>query len=102
MCNDFFYIKALGLFYNFEIKIFDRWNSTLIFESNEILLTNNMLENSMCDNNNNTSFYKMGEWDGKMPNGNDAPLGTYVYEITYKELKDSERKILSGTVILIR
>ena len=56
----------------------------------------------MCDNNNSTSFYKMGEWDGKLLNGNDAPLGTYVYEITYRELKDSERKILSGTVILIR
>ena len=102
MCNDFFYIKALGLFYDFEIKIFDRWNSILIFKSNEILLTNNMLENSMCDNNNNTSFYKMGEWDGKLLNGNDAPLGAYVYEINYKELKDSERKILSGTVMLIR
>jgi len=102
LCNDFFYVKALGLFYDFKIKIFDRWNSTLIFESNKIELTNNLSENSICDNSNNSSFYKMGEWDGKLQNGSDAQLGTYVYEISYKELKDSERKIINGTVLLIR
>ena len=48
-CNDVFFIKALGLFSDFNIKIYDRWTSTLIFESNEILLTNDMLENSSCD-----------------------------------------------------
>ena len=69
-----------------------------IFDSFFLPKSNLVNEN----NNNSTSFYKMGEWDGKLLNGNDAPLGTYVYEITYRELKDSERKILSGTVILIR
>ena len=65
LCNDNFYVKALGLFYDFNIKIYDRWNSTLIFESDEIVLTDNLSENSMCDNNNFdfcTVFYKMGEW----------------------------------------
>ncbi len=102
LCNDFFFVKALGLFYDFKIKIFDRWNSTLIFESNKIELTNNLSDNSICDNSNNSSFYKMGEWDGKLQNGSDAQLGTYVYEISYQELKDSKRKIINGTILLIR
>ena len=84
LCNDNFYVKALGLFYDFNIKIYDRWNSTLIFESDEIVLTDNLSENSMCDNNNFGSFYKMGEWNGKLSNGNDAPIGAYVYEINFK------------------
>ena len=44
LCNDNFYVKALGLFYDFNIKIYDRWNSTLIFESDEIVLTDNLSE----------------------------------------------------------
>ena len=102
MCNDFFFVKALGLFYEFNIKIFDRWNTTLIFESNDIILTNVLAENSICDNNNIDPFYKMGEWDGRLSNGNKAPFGAYVYEISYKKLKDSKRKILNGTITLIR
>ena len=102
LCNDIFYVKALGLFYDFNIKIYDRWNSTLIFESDEIVLTDNLSENSMCDNNNFGSFYKMGEWNGKLSNGNDAPIGAYVYEINFKKLKDSENEILNGTITLIR
>ena len=48
------------------------------------------------------SFYKMGEWNGKLSNGNDAPIGAYVYEINFKKLKDSENEILNGTITLIR
>ena len=102
MCNDFFFVKALGLFYEFNIKIFDRWNTTLIFESNDIILTDDLAENSICDNNNIEPFYKMGEWDGRLSNGNDAPFGAYVYEISYKKLEDSKREILNGTITLIR
>ena len=102
MCNDFFFVKALGLFYEFNIKIYDRWNTTLIFESNDIILTDDLAENSICDVNNVQPFYKMGEWDGKLSNGNKAPFGAYVYEINYKKLKDSKTKILNGTITLIR
>ena len=102
MCNDFFFVKALGLFYEFNIKIYDRWNTTLIFESNDIILTDDLAENSICDVNNVQPFYKMGEWDGKLSNGKKAPFGAYVYEINYKKLKDSKTKILNGTITLIR
>jgi len=102
MCNDFFYVKALGLFYEFNIKIYNRWNSKLIFESSEILLTNDLLENSMCDNNNINPFYKMGEWNGNLMSGKKAPLGVYVYEINYKKLKDSKNEVLFGTITLVR
>jgi hypothetical protein len=81
-CNDLFFIKALGLFSDFNIKIYDRWTSTLIFESDEIIITNNMLENSICDNNSTGDYYKLGSWDGKMLNGIKAPSNTYVYEIS--------------------
>ena len=102
LCNDFFFVKALGLFYDFNIKIFDRWNSTLVFESSEIILTNNNEEKSICENDNFSTFYKMGEWDGKLLSGNKAPIGVYVYEINYLKLKDSNRKKITGTINLIR
>lgn len=101
-CNDVFFIKALGLFSDFNIKIYDRWTSTLIFESNEILLTNGMLENSSCDNNTIGDYYKLGSWNGRMSNGRKAPLGAYVFEINYKEKKDSEITKLLGSITLIR
>ena len=101
-CNDLFFIKALGLFSDFNIKIYDRWTSALIFESNEILLTNNMLENSSCDNNTIGDYYKLGSWDGRMLNGIKAPLGAYVYEVSYREKKDSEITKLLGSITLIR
>ena len=66
------------------------------------ILTDDLAENSICDVNNVKPFYKMGEWDGKLSNGNKAPFGAYVYEINYKKLKDSKTKILNGTITLIR
>ena len=61
-----------------------------------------MLENSSCDNNTIGDYYKLGTWDGKMLNGIKAPLGAYVYEISYKEKKDSEITKLLGSITLIR
>ena len=37
-----------------------------------------------------------------MLNGIKAPLGAYVYEISYKEKKDSEITKLLGSITLIR
>ena len=44
----------------------------------------------------------MGAWDGNLSNGNKAPLGTYIYEISYRELKDSEVSYLYGSITLVR
>ena len=101
-CNDIFYVKALGLFYEFNITIHERWNNTIIFESNEITLTNDLVEGSSCDNNNHSDFYRMGAWDGNLLNGNKAPFGTYVYEVSYKKLKDSKTTYHLGTISLVR
>ena len=65
-------------------------------------MTNNNEEKSICENDNFSTFYKMGEWDGKLLSGNKAPIGVYVYEINYLKLKDSNRKKITGTINLIR
>ena len=101
-CNDIFYVKALGLFYEFNITIHERWNNTIIFQSDEIIITNNLIEGSSCDNNNYSSFYKMGSWDGNLFNGNKAQFGAYPYEISYKKLKDSKTTYHLGTISLVR
>ena len=101
-CNDFFYVKALGMFHEFEISIHERWNNSLIFSSNEIVLTNDLLEGSNCDNNIESSYYKMGAWDGKLLNGSKAPFGAYAYEINYKKLKDSKTIRQFGIISLVR
>ena len=101
-CNDIFFIKALGFFSDFNIKIYDRWSATLIFESNEVILTNDMIENSNCSNNTNGDYFKMGSWDGKMKNGTNAPLGSYVYKISYKEGEFSEITNFFGLLTLVR
>ena len=97
-----FYVKALGLFYEFNITIHERWNNTIIFQSDEIIITNNLIEGSSCDNNNYSSFYKMGSWDGNLFNGNKAQFGAYPYEISYKKLKDSKTTYHLGTISLVR
>ena len=101
-CNDEFYVKALGLFYEFKITIYERWNGSIIFKSDEIIMTNNLNEGSSCDNNNNNDFYKMGSWDGNYSNGNKVPLGAYIYEISYRKLKNSEVIYLYGKITLVR
>lgn len=101
-CNDFFYVKAIGMFYEFEISIHERWNNSVIFSSNEIVLTNDLLEGSNCDNNIQSSYYKMGAWDGKLLNGSNAPFGAYAYELSYKKLKDSKTIRQFGIISLVR
>ena len=101
-CNDVFYVKATGMFYEFKISIHERWNNSLIFSSEEIVLTNDLLEGSNCDNNIQSSYYKMGAWDGKLFNGSKAPFGAYPYEISYKKLKDSKTIRQLGVISLVR
>ena len=38
-CNDEFYLSGLGEFIDFNVKIYNRWGVDMIFESEEIILT---------------------------------------------------------------
>jgi len=102
-CNDEFYVKGVGGFYSFNIQIHKRWGSEVVFESNEIVLTNHMNDGNICNNLENTeSYYKMGTWDGIMLDGNLAPQGVYPFVIEYKQIKGSVPKIIIGHITLIR
>ena len=61
-----------------------------------------MNENSNCGNNTFGDYFKMGSWDGRMTNGTNAPLGTYVYKISYNEGEFSEVKNFFGLLTLVR
>ena len=102
-CNDEFYAKGLGGFRSFNISIYNRWSSELIFESDEIILTNQMEDGNLCNNiSNEDSYYKMGSWDGIMINGLPAPKGVYPFVINYKEYESELIKQEVGYVVLIK
>lgn len=102
-CNDEFYIKGVGDFYSFDIKIHKRWGSEVVFESNEIIVTNHIDDGNICNSiTDNSSYYKMGSWDGVMLDGFDAPQGMYTYVVNYMHTKDSDTVTRLGFVILIR
>lgn len=62
----------------FEVKIFDRWGH-LLFESDQIDFS----------------------WDGTYSDGNEAPIGSYVFFIVYDSSHNSEEK-LQGRFSLLR
>tara|TARA_B100001250_G_scaffold115257_1_gene97646 strand:- start:4321 stop:8340 length:4020 start_codon:yes stop_codon:yes gene_type:complete len=102
-CNDEFYIKGVGGFHSFNIKIYQRWGSDIIFESNEILISNHLTDEDICNTTINIgNYYKMGVWDGIMTNKLEAPQATYAYLINYTHTKDSPSETLSGFIILLR
>ena len=102
-CNDEFYVKGLGGFESFEISVYGRWGGDVIFNSNEIILSNSLLDGNFCNNTSNTDdYYKMGSWDGIMENGVEAPAGVYGYVINYKQMSNPIEKIISGYIVLIR
>ncbi|MEC9209721.1 MAG: gliding motility-associated C-terminal domain-containing protein [Bacteroidota bacterium] len=102
-CNDEFYIKGAGGFHSFNIKIHKRWGAEIIFESNEILVTNHLDDGNICNTIiNNDDYYKMGSWNGVMINGLEAPQGVYPYVINYMHTKESNVETLVGLIILIR
>ena len=102
-CNDEFYVKGVGGFYSFNIQIHKRWGSEVVFESNEIVLTNHTDDGNFCNNLENIEpYYKMGTWDGVMLDGNLAPQGVYPFVIEYKQTKGSVSKIIVGHITLIR
>ena len=73
--NDQFMAMTAEKITEFEMVIYDR-NSRLLFRSRDIL----------------------NGWDGKV-NGQIAPIGVYLYIITYKD-EAGERHIVKGTVVL--
>ncbi|HIK63022.1 MAG TPA: hypothetical protein EYG01_03345, partial [Flavobacteriales bacterium] len=102
-CNDEFYVKGVGGFYSFNIQIHKRWGSEVVFESNEIVLTNHIDDGNICNNLENTeSYYKMGTWNGVVLGGNLAPQGIYPFVIEYKQTKENISKIIVGHITLIR
>ena len=102
-CNDEFYAIGLGSFYSFNFKVHKRWGSEIIFESNEISLTNHFDDGNICGNFENTDqYYKMGSWDGVMSDGNISTQGVYPFVIEYKQNKSSLTEFIVGHITLIR
>lgn len=102
-CNDEFFVKGVGGFYQFNIKIHKRWGGDMVFESNEIVLTNSYADGNLCNIQQELyAYYKMGTWDGLLENGAEAPMGVYAFVIEYKQLADSPVEKIVGTVTLIR
>ena len=68
----------------FRITIHNRWSGEIVFESDEIIITNQLEDGNICNNITNVdSYYKMGSWNGTMLNGLKAPSGVYPYVINY-------------------
>ena len=87
---------------NINIKIFNRWGNC-VFESNEVIITNNIEDNNNCNSINNLDeFYKMGSWDGLTNNGSIAPTGIYSYTVKYKQLSSTKTIEKKGSISLIR
>ncbi len=81
--NDLFEISPWGPLEDFNIIVFNRWGGT-IFESDQL------------DNT----------WDGKLPNGEIADIGVYIYMIEYKYSGilpgESYKGLLSGDILLVK
>ena len=102
MINEFF-VKGVGGFYQFNIKIHKRWGGDIVFESDEIMLTNSYADGNLCNIQQELyEYYKMGTWDGLLENGEEAAMGVYAFVIEYKKLADSPVEKIVGTVTLIR
>jgi len=102
-CNDEFFVKGVGGFYEFNIKIYKRWGGDIVFESDEIILTDSYSDGNLCHIQQDLySYYKMGTWDGLLENGEEAPFGVYAFIIEYKQLENSAIETIVGIVTLIR
>ena len=102
-CNDEFYVKGVGGFYSFNIKVNKRWGSEVIFESDKLILTTHEQDGNICSNLESIDpYYKMGSWDGVMLDGNLASQGIYPFVVEYKQTKGSTPEIIIGHITLIR
>ena len=102
-CNDKFYLSGLGDFIDFNLKIHKRWGEDVVFESEEVMFTDNLMDENICNNNNPyQEYYKMGSWDGTLNNGEEVIMGTYVFVATYFIPNKPKKQILTGNINLIR
>ena len=102
-CNDKFYLIGLGDFIDFNIKIYKRWGGDIVFESEEVIFTDNLTDENICsDNKPYQEYYKMGEWDGYLNNGEEAISGTYVFIASYFVPNEIKIQSLVGNIILIK
>jgi len=76
--NDIFRVLGTSLITAFEMKIYNRWGQ-LVFQTTE----------------------KTKGWDGSK-GGQKQSTGAYVYQIGYKEQNSAGKKLIKGTVLLIR
>lgn len=75
--NDFFNITLPSTFKDITLQVFNRWGTTV------------------CQGTGNNVY-----WDGSYK-GVQQPVGVYIYSLNYST-RDGERKILKGTLTLIR
>ena len=102
-CNDKFYLIGLGDFIDFNLKIYNRWGGDIVFQSGEIIFTDNLSDENTCnDNNPHQEYYKMGEWDGTFNNREEVLSGTYVFIATYYTPNESKIQTLVGPIQLIK
>ncbi|MBT5859208.1 MAG: PKD domain-containing protein [Flavobacteriales bacterium] len=102
-CNDKFYLSGLGDFIEFNLKIYKRWGGDVVFESEEVMFTDNLMDEDICnDNNPYQEYYKMGSWDGTLKNGEKVLSGAYVFIATYYTPNEYKIQTLIGEIILIR
>ena len=102
-CNDKFYLIGLGDFIDFNLKIYNRWGGDIVFQSGEIIFTDNLSDENTCnDNNPHQEYYKMGEWDGNFNNREEVLSGTYVFIATYYTPNESKIQTLVGPIQLIK
>jgi len=102
-CNDKFYLVGLGNFIDFNLKIHKRWGGDVVYESQEIIFTDNLTDENICnDINPLQEYYKIGDWDGTLTNGEEAISGTYVFIANYYTPNESKIQTLTGYISLIR
>ncbi|MGB1319031.1 MAG: gliding motility-associated C-terminal domain-containing protein, partial [Flavobacteriales bacterium] len=79
--NDYFFPQGEGIdLESYDMEIYDRWGKVVWY----------------------TGKYAK-KWDGSNKNtGKEAPVGTYVYKITFREFADLDRHVVKGIVNLIR
>ena len=57
---------------DFNIKIYKRWGGDVIYESADVIYLDNFSDNNICNDNHYQEYYKLGEWDGKLENGEEC------------------------------
>lgn len=101
-CNDKFYLSGLGDFIDFNLKVYKRWGGDIVYESEDIVFMDNFTDDNLCNNNPLQEYYRMGEWNGILENGEEAVQGTYVFVASFSFPNNYKRQYLVGNILLLR